>query len=104
MVLAKSGYAAEAKTIQDLYLAGEKKAAEEAIPDEYLAKNSLIGDEGFVRERLHALKDSGVTALNVGFLGKTVEERVSLRQVAQSSRRDVGNERDALVDHNQVID
>ena len=76
-IFSKSGYAAEAKTIQDLYLAGEKKAAEEAIPDEYLAKNSLIGDEGFVRERLHALKDSGVTALNVGFLGKTVEERVS---------------------------
>ena len=63
-IFSKSGYAAEAKTIQDLYLAGEKKAAEEAIPDEYLAKNSLIGDEGFVRERLHALKDSGVTALN----------------------------------------
>ena len=76
-IFSKSGYAEEAKTIQDLYLSGEKKAAEAAIPDEYLAKNSLIGDEGFVRERLHALKESGVSALNVGFLGQTPEERVS---------------------------
>jgi F420-dependent oxidoreductase-like protein len=76
-IFTKSGYAKEAKTIQDLYLSGDKKAAEAAIPDEYLAKNSLIGDEGFVRERLHALRDSGVSALNVGFLGQTTEERVA---------------------------
>ncbi len=76
-IFTKSGYGKEAKTIQDLYLSGDKKAAEAAIPDEYLAKNSLIGDEGFVRERLHALRDSGVSALNVGFLGQTTEERVA---------------------------
>ena len=49
-IFAKSGYEAEAKIIQDLYLAGDKKAAEAAIPDDYLAKSSLIGPEGF-RER-----------------------------------------------------
>ncbi|MCH1549985.1 MAG: LLM class flavin-dependent oxidoreductase, partial [Pseudomonadales bacterium] len=66
-----------AKLIQDLYLAGEKKAAEEAIPDAYLAKNSLIGSESFVKERLQALKASGVTALNVSLAGKTQAERVA---------------------------
>ena len=45
-IFSKSGYAEEARIIQDLYLAGEKKAAEEAIPDDYLAKSSLIGPEG----------------------------------------------------------
>lgn len=75
-IFTKSGYADEAKQIQDLYLAGEKKAAEAAIPDEYLARNSLVGPRSFVQERLHALKESGVTSLNVGFLGRTVEERV----------------------------
>ncbi|MGA0840113.1 MAG: LLM class F420-dependent oxidoreductase [Pseudomonadales bacterium] len=75
-IFSRSGYAAEAKQIQDLYLAGDKKAAEAAIPDSYLAKNSLIGPKGFVRERLHALRESGVNALNVGFLGRTTEERV----------------------------
>ena len=76
-IFAKSGYASEAKTIQDLYLAGEKKAAEDAIPNDYLAKNSLIGDAGFVSERLSALKSSGVTSLNVSLAGKTREERVA---------------------------
>ena len=76
-IFSKSGYAAEAKQIQDLYLAGEKKAAEEAIPEEYLARNSLIGPDSFVKERLHALKDSGVTSLNVSFAGKTAAERVA---------------------------
>ncbi len=76
-IFSKSGYAAEAKQIQDLYLAGEKKAAEEAIPDEYLARNSLIGPENFVLERLHALKESGVSSLNVSFAGKSTAERVA---------------------------
>ncbi len=75
-IFALSGYEAEAEQIQNLYLAGEKKAAEAAIPDRYLAQNSLIGPAGFVRERLQALRESGVNALNVSFLGKTTEERV----------------------------
>ena len=76
-IFARSGYEAEAKQIQDLYLAGDKKAAEAAIPAEYLARNSLIGPDGFVRERLHALRESGVTALNVSFAGRSTEERVA---------------------------
>ncbi len=76
-IFARSGYADEAKQIQDLYLSGEKKAAEEAIPDEYLAHSSLVGPEGFVRERLHALKESGVSSLNIGLAGQTRAERVA---------------------------
>jgi len=76
-IFAKSGYEKEARQIQDLYLAGDKKAAEDAIPEEYLARNSLIGPESFVKERLHALRESGVTSLNVSFAGKTAQERVA---------------------------
>ena len=76
-IFAKSGYEAEAKQIQDLYLAGEKKAAEEAIPDEYLAHSSLVGPEGFVRQRLYALKESGVSSINIGLAGQTRAERVA---------------------------
>ena len=75
-IFTKSGYAEEAKLIQDLYLAGDKKAAEAAIPDQYLTENSLVGEEGFVRDRLVRLKESGVNALNVGFMGQTAAERV----------------------------
>ena len=87
-IFTRSGYAKEAGEIQALYLAGDKKGAEAAIPDDYLAENSLIGEEPFVRDRLQALRDSGVNALNVGFMGQTSAERVKncerLRNIVDS--------------------
>lgn len=76
-VFRKYGYEEEAENIQNLFLAGRKSAAEAAIPDSYLEATSLVGPEGFVVDRLQALKEHGVTSLNVGFLGTTTTERVS---------------------------
>ena len=76
-VFRKYGYEEEAEAIQNLFLAGRKSAAEAAIPDSYLEATSLVGPEGFVVDRLQALKEHGVTSLNVGFLGTTTAERVS---------------------------
>jgi len=59
------GYAEAARQIQDLYLAGQKKEAEAAVPEDLLVKTSLIGPEGHVRDRLSALAESGVTTLTV---------------------------------------
>ena len=75
-VFRKYGFEAEADRIQELYLSGRKSEAEAAIPDAYLDATSLVGPEGFVRDRLHALAASGVTSLNVGFLGTTSQERI----------------------------
>jgi F420-dependent oxidoreductase-like protein len=59
------GYEAEAKKIQDLYLDGRKKAAEEAVPVELLELGNLVGPESYVRERIQAFRDAGVTNLQV---------------------------------------
>jgi F420-dependent oxidoreductase-like protein len=75
-IFAQYGYVREAAEIQDLYLAGKKREAEAAIPEAFLADSNLIGPESFVRERLAALRESGATALNVTFLGRTRDERV----------------------------
>ena len=75
-IFSKSGYPEEARVIQDLYLAGDKQAAEAAIPDDYLAKSGLIGEPAFVSDRLAAMAEAGVKSLNVNFIGKTVAERV----------------------------
>lgn len=87
-VFCQYGYEAEAQQIQDLYLSGKKDEAAAAIPDAYLEATSLIGPEGFVKDRLAALKESGVNALNVGFAGRTLEERVGycekLRNIVDS--------------------
>ncbi|GAA3555995.1 LLM class F420-dependent oxidoreductase [Nonomuraea rosea] len=72
------GYEKEAELIQDLYLEGKKDAAAAAVPRELLEKMSLIGSEGFVRDRVQAMKESGVTTLNVAPFGKTHEDRVRL--------------------------
>jgi F420-dependent oxidoreductase-like protein len=72
------GYPEAAAEIQDLYLAGRKKEAEAAVPEDLLAKTSLIGSEGHVRERLAALAESGVTTLTVRPLTRDHGERVRL--------------------------
>ncbi|MFJ4828663.1 LLM class F420-dependent oxidoreductase [Streptomyces sp. NPDC088747] len=59
------GYEKEAETIQDLYLAGRKREAEAAVPDDLIDRVNLLGPEGYVRERVAAYRESGVTMLNV---------------------------------------
>src|SRR5260370_12133166 len=59
------GYEAEARQIQDLYLDGKKDGAAALVPRDLLAGTSLVRPEPYVRERLAALKEAGVTTLNV---------------------------------------
>lgn len=59
------GYEEEAKKIQDLYLDGKKDEAAAAVPVEFLEAISLVGPESYVKERLAAFDDAGVTHLQV---------------------------------------
>lgn len=59
------GYEQEAAEIQDLYLDGHKDEAAAKIPVDFLEAISLIGPEGYVKERVQAFADAGVTHLNV---------------------------------------
>ncbi|GLW21038.1 LLM class F420-dependent oxidoreductase [Microbispora triticiradicis] len=72
------GYEKEAEQIQNLYLEGKKKEAEALVPRELLEHVSLAGSEGHVRERIAALREAGVTTLNVAPFAHTHEERVGL--------------------------
>ncbi len=72
------GYGKEAAAIQDAYLDGRKSEAEALIPQDLLEHVSLIGPKSFVAERVAAMKESGVTTLNVGPLARTHAERVAL--------------------------
>jgi len=75
-LFASYGYEKEAKEIQDLYLDGKKAEAAAAIPESFIEATTLIGPESFVKERLAALKESGVTTLNAALTGSTTQERV----------------------------
>ena len=59
------GFEAEAAQVQDLYLAGRKAEAAAAVPDALVKGVSLIGDLGYVRERVSAFGEAGATQLNV---------------------------------------
>lgn len=64
-LMCRYGYEAEAKEIQDLYLDGHKDEAAAKVPEDFLRLTNLVGDEGFVRERIDAFKAAGVTTLNI---------------------------------------
>ncbi|TVZ03167.1 LLM class F420-dependent oxidoreductase [Trebonia kvetii] len=70
------GYEAEAAQIQDAYLGGRKDEAAGLVPAELAEKTSLIGPLGFVKERLAAYREAGVTTLNVTALGASHAQRV----------------------------
>jgi len=59
------GFGDVANRIQDLYLSGKKGEAIDAVPDELVRNISLVGPRGFVKERLAAYAEAGVTTLLV---------------------------------------
>ena len=59
------GFEKEAETIQDLYLSGKKQEAAAAVPAELLESMALVGPASYVKERVAAYKEAGVTVLNV---------------------------------------
>jgi F420-dependent oxidoreductase-like protein len=57
------GYGEVADHIQDLFLSGRKAEAIAAVPDELVRQVNLIGPRGFVKERIAAFSEAGVTTL-----------------------------------------
>ncbi|MGY2065574.1 LLM class F420-dependent oxidoreductase [Blastococcus sp. SYSU DS0619] len=75
------GFAEQAATVQDLYLAGRKDEAAAALPAEFVRGVSLIGPRGYVAERVAAFRDAGVTTLNASPLAGEHAQR--LRAIEQ---------------------
>ena len=62
-VATKYGFGEVADRIQDLYLSGRKAEAIAAVPDELVRNISLIGPRGYIKERIAAFAQAGVTTL-----------------------------------------
>jgi F420-dependent oxidoreductase-like protein len=79
------GYEKEAIDIQDLYLEGKKDEAAARVPGEWLELSHLVGTKGWIKERIGAYKEAGVTVLSVNPVGpepvKTIE---TLREIVDS--------------------
>ena len=80
------GYEKEAVEVQDLYLDGKKAEAAAAVPGEMLELSHLVGPRSYIKERIGAFKEAGVTILAVNPVGpdpvKTIE---TLRAIVDES-------------------
>ncbi len=68
-VVRKYGFEDAAREVQDLYLAGRREEAAAKIPDALLEGTSLIGDTSYLRDRLAAYQERGVTVVQVAPVG-----------------------------------
>jgi F420-dependent oxidoreductase-like protein len=59
------GFEKEAAEIQDLYLNGRQRDAAAVVPHELLEMTNLVGPESYVRERIAAFAEAGVTNLQI---------------------------------------
>jgi F420-dependent oxidoreductase-like protein len=64
-MMVRRGYPDAAARIQELYLAGRKDEAIEAVPDEYCDEGALVGPPARIKERFRDWQESGVTGLNL---------------------------------------
>ncbi|WP_214403989.1 LLM class F420-dependent oxidoreductase [Pseudonocardia lacus] len=76
-VFQRQGYADEAKLVQDLYLDGRKEEAAAALPADYIDRTTLIGPPGQVKERIEALREAGVTHLQLNPVGTDVPKLIA---------------------------
>jgi F420-dependent oxidoreductase-like protein len=82
-LFSRYGFEVEAREIQKLYLSGQKDEAAALVPSEYLRSTCLVGDEGFVRDRIAAYREAGVTCLNVE-IPKGLDDAFALAEKVRS--------------------
>ena len=74
------GYEAEAREVQELFLAGQQVEAAAAVPDAFVDEVALVGPVERIRDRLAAWRESGVTSLLV-----STRDVATLRGVAEAA-------------------
>jgi F420-dependent oxidoreductase-like protein len=65
-LMGRMGFEDEVKEVQRLFLAGDRMAAAEAVPNQLADEISLVGPPGRIKERLEAWKKSPITTLLAG--------------------------------------
>lgn len=80
-VVSQYGWEQEATKVQDLFLDGKREEAARAIPAGLVEGTTLIGEPAYIRDRLAAYRDSGVTTVQVSPVG--ADPLGSLRQFCE---------------------
>ena len=62
----QQGYGDAAARIEELFRAGRKQEAADAVPDEFVDEHSLVGSAARIEDRYRAWADCGITGLHIG--------------------------------------
>jgi F420-dependent oxidoreductase-like protein len=85
-LVTRYGYADEARRIQDLYLAGERRQATALVPDSLADEVGVAGDEPAIRQRLAALLTAGVDVPLLSFANRDHDSRLRALEAAAPAR------------------
>ena len=87
-IAGRMGFAAEAQTVQDLYLERRYAESAAAVPLEFVDRTALLGPPERIADRLTALAEAGVTTVTAAPYGATTEARIeSLRVLVGAVER-----------------
>lgn len=64
-MMIRRGYGDAAERVQELFLAGRKDEAADAIPDEWIDQRALVGPVARIKQRYPAWEECGATSLTV---------------------------------------
>jgi F420-dependent oxidoreductase-like protein len=82
----RMGYGDAARTVQDLYLAGQHRDAAAAVPFEFVDQTSLLGPPERIADRLRAYAEAGVTTLSITPFAADADSGIAtLRTVAEAA-------------------
>lgn len=85
-LMKRYGYEDLAEKIRDTFLAGDKQAAVQMMPDDLIDDMSLIGDEARLRDRMQALEASGATgAIIVPFAADAAGRATVIETLAKAN-------------------
>ena len=77
-LLARYGFEAEARRIQEAFLGGDRGAAVAAVPDAFVDEAALVGPRERIADRIAAWRESGATTMLV-----STRDVATLRAVAE---------------------
>jgi F420-dependent oxidoreductase-like protein len=81
----RMGYADQAASVQDKYLARDYAGAAAAVPFEFVDQTALLGPAPRVAERMAQFAAAGVTTLSITPFGATLEDKLRSLTIAQEA-------------------
>ncbi|MEO7125698.1 MAG: LLM class F420-dependent oxidoreductase [Nakamurella sp.] len=89
-IASRMGYGAESDEVQRLFLSRDYAGAAEAVPQEFLARTCLIGNDADITAGLLRLRDAGVTTAGLNLISLPLPLQIEGLEHVMALARDAG--------------